>query len=730
MEIADGQRRADPRGLSTESLRDCRVWFWSSVQARSPKHPLSDLPPDEAMGARPEQRGLEAPPPPPPFPGAGPGHQALGQALQDSLLHSGLLEDPDGWSGEHIATLARAIAEAPIGFLFLVGEDGELSQALVGSGETEADALVLQAFCGGAVLGRRPLLLPDLLADPRFRSDPLLHLQPAIRSYAGFPVIGPDGLVLGCLGVIHHHVQELSEERIQALERLALLVVKRLQLERLAHMVEARTRADAAPSAAAAPPAGRLLSRDQLLDTVLAAQRLGAQMRYALLRCEIREYDRISASFGGRVAAGLITAATDRLLEALPSDALAARFCDAEFLLLLPHGSQQAVIESTARGLISHFAAQPFRVEHHTFPITLAIGIATAESETPTAETLCTEACIARRMASRAIGSQYRFLDARTRLRVVEDFTFEEQLRAALDNGRFDPFFQPMLRLRRESHELIGSEVLCRWLNEQGDHVQPGQFLPVSARLGLAGEIDLQVIRKALQASPAMARVGPDRPMLLSVNLSAQLLGDVLLRERLLDLLRAEPLPHGWSLQVEIIEEALQDTSPAFDAFLADLADLAVSIAIDDFGIGYSSLGRLHSLPIQAIKIDRSFVQQIDDPLSPSNRLLRTLHDLGRDLGLAITAEGVETPAQCEWLRQLGVDNAQGFHFARPMGFEDTLRYLQEQRTALAESQPVIAPEPDPVLPAAASEASPRPERLVRTVPERRGVFGRMFRGR
>lgn len=699
---------------------------------------MTDLPPDEEMGASSERRGLVAPPPPPPLPGSSQGQQPLGEALDDSVLHSGLLEDPVTWSGDHIATLARAIAEAPVGFLFLLGEQGDVSHSLVGSSDPEQDAGALQALCGGAVLSRRPVVVADLQEDPRLRGDPLLCRLPAIRSYAGFPVIGPDGLVLGCLGVLHHEVKHFSDERIQALERLGLLVVKRLQLQRLARMVEAR--AHAVGQAVVVPPAGRLLSRDQLLDTVHASQCLGAQVRFALLRCEIREYDRISASFGGRVAAGLIAAAMDRLLEALPDEALAARFSDAEFLLLLPHASQQAVIESTARRLIRHFADQPFRVEHHTFPITLAIGIATADSEQPTADTLCTEACIARRMASRATGSQYRFLDARTRLRVVEDFTFEEQLRAALENGRFDPFFQPMVRLRRQSHELIGFEVLGRWLNEQGEYVQPAQFLAVSARLGLAGEIDLQVIRKALQACPALARVGLHRPLLLSVNLSAQLLGDVLLRERLLDLIRAEPLPEGWSLQVEIIEEALQDTSPAFDAFLAGLADLSVAIAIDDFGIGYSSLGRLHSLPIQAIKIDRSFVQQIDDPVSPSNRLLRTMRDLGRDLGLAITAEGVETRAHCEWLRQLEVENAQGFFFARPMAFNDCLRYLQEQRTAPVESVeagapapqpgPAASPAPEPAQPAESSEPSARSERLVRTVPQRRSVLGRLFRNR
>ncbi len=719
-------------------------------------------------------QGLTAPPPPPPPPGSpadphapaagrSPAQDALGLALDDSVVQSLLLEDPESWSGDHIATLARAIAEAPAGFVvLLVDQEGSrdgLVHSLVGA-EEHFDRAALTAFCGTAVLSRRPLLVPDLQADPRFRDEPLLKDHPEIRSYAGFPVIGPDGLVLGCLGVVHWQPHALDPERVRALERLALLVVKRLQLQRLERMVQ-RSQGDAAVAgsqeASPASPTSRLLSRDQLLDTLAAAQQLGTHLRCALLRCEIREYNRISASFGGRVAAGVISAATERLVEALPEEALAARFCDAEFLLLLPHGSQGAVIESVAQRLVQHFGSQPFRVEHHTFPLTLAIGIATAGPENPSPDALSTEACIARRLAARAIGSQYRFLDARTRLRVVEDFAFEEQLRAALESGRFEPFFQPITLLEHTQAdaggvEFVGFEVLVRWLNDDGEFVQPSQFLGVSARLGLAGEIDLQVIRKALRAAPALARSCAERSMLLSVNLSAQLLGDVLLRERLLDLIRAEPLPAGWTLQVEIVEEALQDTTPAFDAFLGDLVALSVSIAIDDFGIGYSSLGRLHSLPIQAIKIDRSFVKQIDDPVSPSNRLLRTMLDLGRDLGLSLTAEGVETRHQCDWLRRLGVQQGQGYLFARPMAFEDTLRYLREQSAAAeaaaaaAEAAAAVAAAEAAAAARAAAAASAAlsaaqagqsagpsgepGERLVRTVPESRGLLGRLFRGR
>jgi len=142
-----------------------------------------------------------------------------------------------------------------------------------------------------------------------------------------------------------------------------------------------------------------------------------------------------------------------------------------------------------------------------------------------------------------------------------------------------------------------------------------------------------------------------------------------------LGLLAATPPPPGWSVQVEILEESLQLSEQRLDALLRRLAALRVGVAIDDFGTGYSSLARLHTLPIQAFKIDRSFVERIDDPIAPSNQLLRTMNSLAIDLGLSVTAEGVATPSQGDWLRRSGFFTGQGFLYSRPLSLEQALAF-------------------------------------------------------
>ena len=154
----------------------------------------------------------------------------------------------------------------------------------------------------------------------------------------------------------------------------------------------------------------------------------------------------------------------------------------------------------------------------------------------------------------------------------------------------------------------------------------------MAQRSGLTGEMDLLIIRKALDAMPALGAAAAGRSLVMSLNLSAQLLGDALLRGQLLELLGSRAHPRLWRLQVEVVEEGLQDISPDFDSFLSRVSSLGIGIAIDDFGTGYSSLSRLNALPIQMFKIDRCFVHQIGHAFTPSDQLLRTLNTLANSL--------------------------------------------------------------------------------------------------
>jgi len=166
--------------------------------------------------------------------------------------------------------------------------------------------------------------------------------------------------------------------------------------------------------------------------------------------------------------------------------------------------------------------------------------------------------------------------------------------------------------------------------------------------------------------------------MLLSFNISGILMEDRDLRQRLITLIDDSPCPPDWQLQVELVEDIFQDTSPEFSHFLDALVARNIRIAIDDFGTGYSSLARLISLPIQAVKVDRAFVSQLDQGQESASTLLRTMLTMLSDLGLEITAEGVETTQQREWLQINGADKAQGYLYAHPMPISDAILYLQK----------------------------------------------------
>jgi len=180
-----------------------------------------------------------------------------------------------------------------------------------------------------------------------------------------------------------------------------------------------------------------------------------------------------------------------------------------------------------------------------------------------------------------------------------------------------------------------------------------------------------------LAALPLLALPVPQRQMLISLNLSGILLEDEEMRRRLLALIDENPCPPGWQVQVELVEDIFQDSTRAFSIFLDALVSRKVRIAIDDFGTGYSSLARLISLPIQAVKVDRAFVIKLDEGEDSSRTFLRTIFTMLADLGLEITAEGVETLKQREWLLANGADKAQGYLFAQPMPLSDAIAYLQ-----------------------------------------------------
>ena len=284
------------------------------------------------------------------------------------------------------------------------------------------------------------------------------------------------------------------------------------------------------------------------------------------------------------------------------------------------------------------------------------------------------DSALAVRMAQRSAVSDFRFVDDDMRLSAKISLHLESDLREALAKGQMEPYLQPIVAL--ENGDVVGFEALARWQRDQ-ELVSPAAFMPVLAEAGLLGELDVLIAQKAMAAAALLAMAVPQKPMILSVNLSGTTLEDERLRLAFLALVERNLLPPGWVLQVELVEDAFQSATPSFDAFLDSLAKRSVRIAIDDFGTGYSSLSRLISLPVQEVKVDRAFIQRLDQQAESPRTLLRTMLGMLSDLGMSVTAEGVETTAQQRWLLDQGVGKAQGYLFHQPLPLNAAIDLLK-----------------------------------------------------
>ncbi|MFO7629136.1 MAG: sensor domain-containing phosphodiesterase [Prochlorococcaceae cyanobacterium] len=603
------------------------------------------------------------------------------------LYSYGLLDSEEERSFDDISHLVQDLAGTPIAVISLVDENRQWFKSCLGLDVRESPRNI--SFCGHTIVQRTPLIIEDALKDPRFCDNPLVLDAPGIRFYAGFPLISPNGMALGSLCAIDLVPNHLNQSQISSLQRLARQVMRLMELRRQTHLLQASqtalqecasdgvgddlagqpTNLDAWPTAVS-----RLLGRDQLLSTIELMLTLPNPPCFAVLRLFLKERNRVSVTLGNRMGDQLLERTAARLFRLLPPDASAARLGENELLVLLPHVAEQNTVARLAVRLTAALD-DPIQLNGRLLSTSVAIGIALYQGNYNDVETLLADAAIAESNARRLNGSAFSFIDLATRLQARNEYILEASLRQALHNGELVPYLQPLVAL--SNGKLMGFECLVRWRTTDGQVKNPAEFLPAAYRAGLTGELDLQVVQQALCLIPELAAAEPPQPLLISVNLSGELLNNEAQRLRLLELIDNMALPPQWQLQVEILEDALQQSSTAFESFLRQLSERKVVIAIDDFGTGYSSLSRLHALPFSAIKIDRSFVQRIDDPEQPSNKLLSAMQLLSRDLGLRTTAEGVETEAQRRWLRQAGFSWGQGYLFTRPMPLQEALAFMK-----------------------------------------------------
>lgn len=569
-------------------------------------------------------------------------------------LHSyGVLDTPDEEAFDDIGHLTRTIAGTPIGIVSLVDENRQWFKSCIGLETKETPRAI--SFCGHTILQRQPLIIEDARKDPRFSDNPLVVEEPRIRFYAGFPLVSANGMSLGSLCAVDTAPNQLNATQIDALKRLARQSVKLMELKRerrllaaTGHRLKALNPRQGPTETAAAPqPAAQVI---RILE-MLVGQEL--QICLAVLRIGLCDLNRLQSTLGNAAAAQWRQSCNQRLQHLLPADAHYAWLSDNELIAVLPYASSEEELALLA-GTISTQLEDPVPVAGQLLSSQVAIGIALYKGNYASTEALLADAAIAEQIARSQPGSHFSFIDLATRIQAQQDISLEASLHRALRDGELEPFFQPLVDLR--SGAVVGVESLVRWHAAKDSLLQADMVLAAARRAGLTARVDLQLIKRTIRAMHVVAEALPNQPLLLSLNLSTELVDDSMHRHQLLELLADEPLPPQWRLQVELIEEALSQSEAELESFLNELLHRGVLVAIDDFGTGYSSLSRLHNTPLNALKVDGSFVGRIHDPNKPSNTLLELMQQMGRDLRLHITAEGIETEAQRQWLCEHGFD--------------------------------------------------------------------------
>jgi diguanylate cyclase (GGDEF)-like protein len=402
----------------------------------------------------------------------------------------------------------------------------------------------------------------------------------------------------------------------------------------------------------------RTLLADRVGQTIARAHRSGGKL--AVLFLDLDRFKNVNDSFGHAVGDMLLTAVAARLTASRREEDTVARLGGDEFIVSIPDVSDAQEAETVAARILQDLA-KPFTINGHQLHADVSIGIALYPRDGDTAETLMRNADTAMYHAKESGRGNYQFFSAQLTERVSRRLSTETNLRRALERGEFSVHYQPLMNLG--SGRIDGAEALLRWPQQDDRLVSPVEFIPIAEETGLIVPLGEWVLLEACAQAQAWQTLHPG--LRIAVNLSARqfrqknLIG-------MIEQVLGESRLHPSLLELELTEGMLMHNVEEATQILARLDEIGVRLAIDDFGTGYSSLSYLKRFPIHTLKIDRSFVRDIStDPDDAA--IVTAIVAMARSLNLRVTAEGVETEEQAAFLRSLTCDQAQGFHFGRPM---------------------------------------------------------------
>ncbi|MFC3581880.1 putative bifunctional diguanylate cyclase/phosphodiesterase [Sphingomonas hylomeconis] len=565
---------------------------------------------------------------------------------------------------DHIVELAASLFDVPTSLISIVEQDRQFFAARIG---LEADATPRDmSFCAHTLDLDGAMVVPDASLDPRFAQNPLVLGPPYIRFYAGAPLTVASGHTLGTLCIISPEPRHLDAHHVRQLEGLAQVLVDRLELRRsdFQHQINERRLAQLAH----VDQLTGLHNRTRFHE--LASGLIATTPISTVLLFDLDGFKDVNDVLGHATGDSLLAAVGDRLRSEAKDDYLLARLGGDEFALLIPGIGDPREAHRIAIDLRNAFR-RIFIIDGEELQLDTSVGIAVSPHHGRTIEALLIAADLALYRAKSQGGGSVGFFEPHLRHTVETRQRLQGELRRAFEGGDFELLYQPQIDLVEQ--RIVGAEALLRWNHRDHGQLAPAQFLEVLERMPLAAAIGTWVLRTAIAQSAKWYERG--MPIKVGVNLFPAQFKSGNLAERIANKLHDYKLPADL-IEIELTETVAIKNSNMVISSLHSLRRIGVGIALDDFGTGYASLSLLKELPANRLKIDKSFVQNME-PGGSDAIIVDAIIRMGDSFKLDIIAEGVETVDQQERLIQAGCRAAQGYLYGKPMPAEQLTQLIQ-----------------------------------------------------
>lgn len=509
--------------------------------------------------------------------------------------------------------------------------------------------------CGTAAWRNEPVLVDDIATDPLWEKYRAQLLPFGYKGCWSTPIRNSENHVIATFAF--YFKQSQHDSKRQYYQRLVTicthLCALALEREHTRKQIEQLAFYD---SLTGMPNRSMLYKKATKL--IALSERCNEQV--AVLFLDLDQFKKVNDSLGHAAGDELLCSVAKRLQSAVAASDVASRLSGDEFVLVLPKCDQDAATVVVAR--IHALLEEPIEVAGTSVSINASVGIAVYPADGRDINTLIQHADMAMYQAKNKERGGVGFFNNDMHLKAQERLVMENALRHALTHNQLQLHYQPQVYLT--DHKLAGVEALARWIHPELGHVSPVKFIPLAEECGFITEIGYWVLEEACSQIAAWRKQGMSVPS-ISVNLSATSFHQGDLPKMIAEILARHGLQPS-DLIIEITESVLLDTHPVTVQTMAEIDALGVRLSVDDFGTGYSSLSYLRRLPVSELKLDRSFVSDLESG-EAAQALSQAILGIAKSLKLAIIAEGVETEGQRDWLREYGCTIAQGYLFSRPL---------------------------------------------------------------